>query len=123
MKITDEQRTNALGVLHDLILYGSAAVVALVLLFGIGLGGRYLAMRVERWFGPREQSIQREIFRETRSYDEGKLQELVRYRLQHARADSDVERAAIESAVRHAFAEYDASRLPPELRNFVHQCQ
>jgi len=99
-----------------------AIVIFVVVLGALGLGGRYINMKVEAWFAPQEQNIQREVFENTKSYNEGKEQELVKYRVEYMRGDED-DKKAIASAVRAAFADYDSSRLDPELRNFVNECK
>lgn len=95
----------------------------IVLLVALGLGIRYASIHIEGFFQPLEQNIQRQVFEETKSYNEGKEQELVKYRLEYMRSDDEVEKAAIASAVRHAFADYDSSRLEPELEEFLNRCR
>jgi len=103
------------------------ALIALVVLLGaLGLGGRYINMKVEGWFAPREQNIQREVFENTKSYNEAKEQELVKYRFEwdRARGKEDLgTMRAVESAVRAAFADYEDDRLSPELQEFVRHCK
>ena len=102
------------------------AFIAFVILLGaLGLGGRWVNMKVEAWFAPQEQNIQREIFEQTKSFNEGKKQELVKFKFEWDRAkgkDDVGTMKAVESAVRHTFADYDADRLSPELREFVRTC-
>jgi len=103
-----------------------ALVMLVVVLGALGLGGRWVNMKVEAWFAPREQNIQREVFENTKSYNEAKEQELVKYRFEHAKAkgkDDTATMKAIESAVRAAFADYEDDRLSPELREFVRHCK
>ena len=92
----------------------------------LGLGGRWVNMKVEAWFSPREQNIQREVFENTKSYNEGKEQELVKYKFEHDKANGKGDTAtmaAIKSAVRHSFGDYEEDRLSPELQDFVRQCK
>jgi hypothetical protein len=106
-----------------LIVAGILGFITIMVILGaLGLGGRWVNMKVEAWFAPREAEIQRNVFEETKSFNEGKEQELVKYRLEYMRGD-DVDKQAIAAAVRHAFADYDDSRLSPELRNFVEDCK
>ena len=92
------------------------------LIIFIGLALRFGSLHVERWFQPREENVRREVFEETKSYNEGMEQQLVKYRLEYMRGD-EVEKAAISSAVRHAYADYNVDRLDPQLRNFVLDCR
>lgn len=110
--------------LMGLLVGGAFAVLALlILIFGLAVGGRWTVLQVDRWLAPQEANVQREVFEETKSYNEGKEQELVKYKFEWERSTDPVTRRAIESAVRHSFADYDISRLDPELQNFVRNCR
>lgn len=109
------------------ILGGLLALTVIVIVLGaLGLGGRYVNMKVEAWFSPREQNIKREVFENTKSYNEGKEQELVKYKFEWDKANGKDDvgtMKAVESAVRHSFADYEDERLSPELRDFVSHCK
>jgi hypothetical protein len=101
-------------------------VVFIVILGAMGLGGRYVNMKVEAWFAPREANIQREVFENTKSYNEAKEQELVKYKFEYDRAEGKNDigtMTAVQSAVRNAFADYEDDLLSPELREFVRRCK
>jgi hypothetical protein len=115
-----------LAVVGSLIAGLIALVVLTVVLGGMGLGGRYINMKVEAWFAPQEQNIQREIFENTKSFNEGKEQELVKFKFEWEIAkskDDEGTMSAVESAVRHTFADYEEDRLSPELQDFVRHCK
>ena len=99
------------GVVSSLLLFA--------LLLGFLFGMEHLGIAWEGYFGPKRAAVKREVFKETRSYNEGMIQQLARYRLQYIKAESDVEKEAIASTVRNMFAEYDKTKLSPELRNFL----
>jgi hypothetical protein len=97
-----------------------AAVAASVLMFSLAFGLTWVGIEWQGFFGPKQAAVERKIFKETRSYNEGMIQQLSRYRLQYVRSKDEVERQAILSTVRSMFAEYDADTLPSvELRNFL----
>jgi len=105
------------------IIMGGIVLVGVlcVLSFGIRLG----SLHIEGFFAKEKQNIEREVFENTKSFNEAKQQELVKYRFewQKAKGKGDTHTMnAIESAVRHSFGDYDASRLPMDLRNFVNDC-
>lgn len=89
-------------------------VVFLVVAFTLELGG----LQWKAFFGPKHEAVRREVFKQTRSYNEGKEQELLKYRLEYMRADEDGKRA-LASTIRHAFADYDETLLSEELRSFL----
>jgi hypothetical protein len=79
----------------------------------------YSSLLWQGFVGPKRENVRREIFEKTRSYNEAKLQDLVRYRLQYLRAETEEEKEALASTIRHMFANYDDKNLTPELREFL----
>ena len=98
------------------ISLGLLIVAGLILLaFALELGG----LKWSKYFKPKKEEVRREVFEETKSYNEGKEQDLVRYRMQFLKADSEGDKEAIASTVRLMFANYDESKLSSELRTFL----
>ena len=89
-------------------------VVLIVLAFALELGG----LQWKMFFEPKHEAVRREVFKQTRSYNEGKEQELIKYRLEYMKAD-DEGKLAIASAIRHSFADYDETLLSGELKLFL----
>ena len=92
-------------------------------LIALGFAAELMGLHWFRYFQPKWENAKHEAFKNTRPYNEGKLQELTRYRADYMRSKDPVERAAIASTVRHAFAEYDEARLPPALADFARSCK
>ncbi len=93
--------------------------IGVVVLFVIGV--LILDLTGLAWtsfIGPKRENIRREIFEETKSYNEGKEQDLIRYRLQYLKAEGK-EKEAIGSTIRMMFADYDEEKLSVELRDFL----
>lgn len=101
-------------------IVGGLAV--LVLLFALGLGGRWVNLQVEGWFAPREADVQREVFENTKSFNEGKEQELAKVYKEYLTADEDT-KAGLRQYVTHTFADYNIERLDPALQKFVRDCR
>lgn len=92
---------------------GLAILVALAFAFGIG------GLEWARYFGPRREAVRRDVFKETRSYNEGKEQELIKLRLEYLRASAD-DKPVIASTIRLSFADYNEDLLDSaELRQFL----
>lgn len=94
----------------------SGLVLLIVLAFAFNLGG----LEWSRFFGPRREAVRRDVFKQTRSYNEGKEQELIRLRRQYLLAKSDEDKAVLASTIRLTFADYDETLLDStELRSFL----
>jgi len=92
-------------------------ILLIALLFGLTWGG----ITWYRFFQPKRENARREVFEATRSYNQAKVQELAKYRLEYLRADDSGDRDAIASTVRLRFADYDRSQLPDELYRFLQE--
>lgn len=98
------------------ILPWVGGIIALIVLaFVLELGG----LSWNKFFGVKREDVRREIFEATKSYNEGKEQDLIRYRMQYMRAETEADKEIIASTVRMMFADYDASKLEPELQAFL----
>lgn len=92
-----------------------------VLLIAIAFGGKSFSLKWKRHFAPKHEDVRREVFQATRSYNESKKQDLIKYMYQYYKADDENDKKAIAFAVRHAFAEYDENKLTEELSNFLRE--
>lgn len=92
-------------------------IIFIALAFAFELGG----LKWDRYFKPKHENVRREVFKETRSYNEAKAQELLKYRYEFMTAKDDVTKQAIADLIRHTFAEYDETKLSPELCSFLRQ--
>lgn len=95
------------------VIAGIALMI--VLAFGIEMGG----LKWKGYFAPKHAAVERQVFKETRSFNEAKLQELTKARLEYLREKDPIVRQALASTIRHQFADYDSSKLPPELASFL----
>lgn len=95
------------------------AIVIIVLLVGAAFTLELGGLKWKRFFAPKHENVRREVFLETRSFNEAKMQELTRYRLEYMRSDDPAEKSAIASTIRLGFADYDTSKLPLELQSFL----
>jgi hypothetical protein len=102
-------------------VFGRVLLVALgtvVLVSGIQFAAEGSDYWLYRTFAPRREAVRREVFEQTKSYNEGMAQQLWDAQVEYAHADANG-KAAIRSAVLHQVAGYDTERLPAELRVFV----
>lgn len=97
-----------------------ASVLAFVALVILAIALEFGSLSWSRFFAPRRENVRREVFQRTRSYNEAKEQELLKYRIEYLRAD-DEEKPIIIGIIRQAFADYDETLLTPELGEFLSQ--
>lgn len=95
-----------------------ALLVGAVLTAGIGFAAEGTDFWLYRTFAPRREAVRREVFEQTKSYNEGMAQQLWNAQVEYAHADASG-KAVIRAAVLHQVAGYDTERLPAELRVFV----
>lgn len=96
----------------------SLCFVALVVLTALGYGFGWYKVFYTGTVGKAQQDVERVVFENTQSYVEGKRQEAVKYRLEYMQADSS-SRQAIKMMIVQSFANFDESKLSPELQEFI----
>ena len=95
-------------------------VVIGVIVSAIGI--KYAQIAWTKHFSPMEQDVQRQVFQETKSYNEGKIQQLAKYRLEYIQSDNMESKDAIASTVRSMFADFDTTNMPNnELKSWIIQ--
>jgi len=99
------------------IVFSIIGICILGLILAVGL--EFLGLGWKRFFEPKHRNVEREVFMETRSYNEAAMQQLTDYRLQYMQAKTQEEKQAILSTVRLMHADYPEDRLPFELREFL----
>jgi hypothetical protein len=96
-----------------------AMIAILALLVGLAFLCELGGLKWSEYFGPKREDVRRKVFQHTRSYNEAKQQDLVRYRMQYMQAKDVADKRIIADTIRMAFADYDESLLRPELRAFL----
>jgi hypothetical protein len=71
-----------------------------------------------RWFAPRQEAVRRQVYEQSKSYNQGVVQELQNMQFAYVQADA-AHKAALASVILHRAADYDAAKLPPDLRTFI----
>ena len=97
-------------------------VLSLAALAVAAFGLNWAGIKWYGFFGPKREAVRREVFKQTRSYNEAKEQELLKYRLEYLRATSATDKQALASTIRLSFADYDEILLDSEeLQSFLTQ--
>jgi len=104
------------------VAYVLLGIVVLVMLGSLAFGMEWAGIKWYGFFGPKREAVRREVFKQTRSYNEGKEQELVKLRLEYLREKDADAKKALASTIRHLFSDYDETLLDSaELRSFLKQ--
>ncbi len=71
-----------------------------------------------RYWAPREEAVRREVFEQSKAYNQGMIQELQNMQFEYVKADP-AHKSALASIILHRAADYDEAKLPPDLRAFI----
>ena len=93
---------------------GIILLVIFVFVFALNAMG-ILSFKV---FGPMGENIRREVFEETKSYNQGMAQDISNFQQQYTMATPE-QKDALASVILHRTADYDTSKLPKSSRDFI----
>jgi hypothetical protein len=71
-----------------------------------------------KYFAPKQEAVRRQVFEETKSYNQGTIQELQNMQFEYIKADTN-HQAALASIILHRAADYPEDKMPADLREFV----
>lgn len=69
-------------------------------------------------FAPKQEAVRREVFEESKAYNQGMVQELQNMQFEYEQASPE-HKAALASIILHRAADYDVEKLPADLRSFI----
>lgn len=92
---------------------------AIILLIGLSFGLGFWKMAFKSTFEPMEQDIEREVFENTKSYVQGKIQDLSNYYEEYQKADAE-DRVIIRNVIQMQFAGFEKKDIDNEtLKSFL----
>lgn len=71
-----------------------------------------------KYFAPKEEQVRREVFEQSKAYNQGMVQELQNMQFEYEKADSS-HKTALASIILHRAADYDENKLPTDLYEFI----
>lgn len=71
-----------------------------------------------KYFAPKYEQVRRETFEQSKAYNQGMVQELQNMQFQYEQAKPE-QKDALASIILHRVADYDETKLPPDLRAFI----
>lgn len=95
-----------------------AGLGVIVVMTGIGWAVAGNDFLLYKYFAPKQEAVRREVFEQSKAYNQGMIQELQDMMFQYAGAAPE-QRAGLASIILHRSADYDMDKLPPDLSVFV----
>jgi hypothetical protein len=95
-------------------------VFGAVVLMGLGWAFTGNDFFIYKYFAPKQEAVRREVFEESKAYNQGMIQELQNMQFEYVKATPS-QQAALASVILHRVADYDEDKLPSDLRAFVQQ--
>lgn len=89
-----------------------------LLLFGISWIAEGNDFFLYKYFAPKEEAVRRQVFEQSKAYNDGMAQELDNMRFEYLKATPE-QQTALASVILHRAASYDVSKLPPDLQSFI----
>jgi hypothetical protein len=104
-----------------------AAIILMVVLVLFGLfaltwiieGNEFF---LYKFFAPKRAAVERQVFEQTKSYNQGMIQELEAMMLDYNKADPNG-KDSICSVVRRRTADFPADNIPSDVYSFVKTCR
>jgi hypothetical protein len=98
------------------------AIFAGILLFVTIIGLTWVVQGNEfflyQYFAPKQAAVQRQVFENTKSYNQGMIQELQNMAFDYAKAPAE-QKPLLAGMILRRSADYDVEKLPVDLRNFI----
>jgi len=97
-----------------------AIVLCVILFFGLIWGIQGNDFFMYKVFAPKYEQTRREVFEQSKAYNQGVIQELQNMQFEYIKASPE-HKQALASIILHRAADYDENRLPADLYSFIQQ--
>ena len=102
--------------------YVGIAIGSIILILILAFGLEMLGLQWTKFFKPKYQNVEREVFEETKSYVHGKIQDLAKYYAEYEKSESEESKTVIQNIIKSQFAEFDETNIRNlKLRSFLKQ--
>lgn len=95
-----------------LIVLGIVILLSLPWMF---IGNDYF---LYKFFAPKQEQVRREVFEETKSYNQGMVQTLQNMQFEYIKSTKD-QQESLRGIILHRVADYDVNKLPNDLKQFI----
>jgi hypothetical protein len=93
-------------------------LLVLALMYGLGFLATGGDLAIYKFWAPKQEAARRQVFEQTKSYNQGMIQELQNMQFQYEQADK-AHKDALASIILHRAADYPEESMPNDLRVFV----
>lgn len=95
--------------------YGVLGLIAILALSWVAMGNDFF---LYKFFAPKREEVRREVFEQTKSYNQGMIQEIQNFQFEYIKATPEQQKG-LAAIILHRAADYDVNQLPPDLRSFI----
>ena len=103
-----------------MLRYVSAIIVAIVAFLGLAWLVQGNDFFLYKTFAPKYEAVRRETFEQTKSYNQGMIQEIQNMQFEYVKA-TPAQQDALATIILHRVADYDVNLMPADLRQFVEE--
>lgn len=102
--------------LSELLIIGLVGLSVIIGVFAIG----NIELGFLSYFKPKRQNIEREVFKNTNSFVEGKIQELSNHYSEYLKSSEEKDKEAIKNVVSFKFSNFDIEKIESkDLQKFL----
>jgi len=92
----------------------------LLLVIALIVGMKFLGFNLWAYFAPKEAAVEREVFENTKGYNDGMVRDLENLMIEYKKAPKD-QQASLKDVILHRFSVYPEEKLPSNLRTFYNE--
>lgn len=93
-------------------------LLIMILLYGLGFLATGGDLAIYKFWAPKQEQVRREVFEQTKSYNQGMIQELQNMQFQYVQADK-AHKDALATLILHRSADFKEENLPYDLKMFI----
>ena len=99
--------------IKNIFILFTGIVVLVSVIFGVSLGGYHLY----KYFAPKYAAVDREVFKESPSYNDGMIRDLDNLMIEYRKADAS-HKEALKAVILHRFSVFPEEKMPPHIYAF-----
>lgn len=106
--------------MKDTAIVTGWVLLGAIVLMGLGWAFTGNDFFIYQYFAPKKEAVRREVFEQSKAYQQGMVQELQNMQFEYVKATPE-QKSALAAIILHRAADFDENEMPPDLRAFVQQ--